>query len=102
MRVLFPEWTSSATPSRRRARSSGGKDPSPKALKPIKPGSKRAAVVAWLRKAGRVDIDSAVTGLGLATRQHVFSYLVNLNRDNGYGYTLEGGFVTLLPPGSPQ
>src|ERR1700761_2857235 len=95
--MLFPVRVS----DRKRRAPAGMKTATPGG-KPLKPGSKRAKIVEWIDANEPADFRELMAVFSLPTRQHVFSYLQNLRRDNGIGYSLVGDKLTLNYPESPQ
>jgi hypothetical protein len=79
----------------------GGKPPASKLLRPLKPRTKRAAIVRWFlraKKAGKA-VTAAMKHFR-CSREAIFSHWTAIQRDHGIGYRFDGASdtITVLLP----
>jgi len=76
----------------------GGKPVADKLLKPVKRKGKRGDVLAWFLETGEARSIREAMAQFEASRSSVLSYLHNLNKDHGVGYTLIGDTALVTLP----
>ena len=76
----------------------GGKPVADKLVKPVKRNGKRGKVLEWFLETGEARSIREAMAEFEASRSSVLSYLHNLNKDHGIGYTLIGDTALVALP----
>lgn len=94
---------SGAAPARR-LRRNGGKAPAKAILRPIAPGTKRGALLAFFLRDPAPAIADAMRELRMS-RENIFAHWTALHRDHGVGYSFDaasGALAVRLPKSAAE